>query len=270
MQDFFQDIQIMLLETLEERRIKVTVTKLKKILGTSSFMCQVQLQGMNSLKTVSGGPIEIDEIFEMWNAELVWSFLDVTLLKLIVRRLGSDVLKNMMFEYCKQLEEFRRKTTVFMLVKVFPELKSPVDFEACKEAILSLKENAKYCTLEKLEVLRKFACEKLKKFKLSEAALVLFKVSSGSVLLIWLVHNNTVDEFKHVLRECIAARVFFKENNIARLELDGEIFMPMEEVSDHCAQFFHSKCFIVPENKTNYKRRKYKDGRPITRGLGQR
>lgn len=226
MQEYFEEIQFELLNLLEEKKVKFKVFKRR----LSTYPSQVQLEGFKSLKK-AGGEDDFDEIFSLWNTDYVWSFLDVTLLEYIVKRLGSDYLKDMMRQYTYQLKEFRKKTTVFMLVKLWPHLKPPLKYEECEEVILTLKENPKKCTLEKLEVLRKHACNRLKEYKLSEVALVMFQVSPGCITLIWIVHNNTVKKFKEAFRECIAMRVFFKENNITRLELDGEVFMPMEEVN---------------------------------------
>ncbi len=222
MQSIFEQIQLKLLETFEEKKIKFKSFKR----AFSTYPSQVQLRGFNALKKASGEH-DFDILFHYWNTEYVWSFLDVTLLEHIVKRLGTDILKDMMAQYIHELKEFRKRTTVFMLMNLWQGCKSPEDYEACKKVILTLKESAKECTLEKLESLRKHACTRLqKKFVLSEAALVLFDVKPGSITLIWIVHNNTVEDFKE------AMRVFFKENNIMQLKLDGEVFMPMEEVND--------------------------------------
>lgn len=225
MQKLFEDIQFSMLNTLEEKEIKIKPFKR----SLSTYPSHVQLKAFTTLKKVSGD-IDLDDIFSIWNTELVWSFLDVTLLEHIVKRLGSDILKDKMKQYSDQLKEFRERTTVFMLMKLWPNFKPPPDYEECKTAILTLKENARKCTLEKLELLRKQACRKLQKYKLSEAALVMFDVSPGSIRLIWILHKKMVQDFKIVFRECETTGVFFKENNIIKLELDGEIF-PKEQVA---------------------------------------
>ena len=225
MQLRFEEIQHSMLDTLEKDGIKIK--RFRRSLST--YPGYVQLKAFTTLKKASGD-MDLDDIFSIWNTELVWSFLDFTLLEHIVKRLGSDNLKEKMEQYSDLLKRFRERTTVFKLIKLWPNFKPPHDYEECRTAILTLKENARECTLEKLELLRKQTCRKLQGYKLSEAALVMFDVRPGSIKLIWILHKKMVPDFKKVFRECETTGTFFKENGITKLELDGEIF-PKEQVA---------------------------------------
>lgn len=220
MQKAFEDIQFTMLNLFEENGI--VYKQLKR--AVSTYPRQVQLRGFETLKRVSG--MDFEDIFSLWNTELVWSFLDFTLLEHIVMRFGSDNLKDQMRQYSYKLQDFRKRTTVYRLIEAWPSLEPPQDYEGCEKAILTLNENARECTLEKLEVLRKRASAKLKRYNLSEAALVLFEVKPGSITLVWLLHNNTVQGFKEAFRECIAMGEFFGENNITKLVLAEEEIFP--------------------------------------------
>ena len=242
LQRIFEDIQLKLLDTLEEKGF--TFKTFKRTLST--YPPQVQLRGFRTLKKISG-PVDLDDVFHVWNTDFVWNFLDTTLLEHIISRLGSPGLQDVMSRYSDKLREFRERTTVAMLVDCWPNdgIELPEELEeACKTAVLTLSENAHECRLEKLEVLRKSTCKKLKQsFNLSEAALVMCKVKSCCILLTWIVHKNTVQYFKAAFKQSITDRVYFKENNITRLQLDGDVFMPMEEVrSVFCVLKLHGVC----------------------------
>ena len=217
MQISFENIQSDMLNLLEEKGIGYK--KFKRAVKT--YPGRVQVEYLQETK-------DLDDIFGLWNENFVWSFLDVTLLKHLVNRFGSDELKDTMRQYTKQLTEFRKRTTVYNLIKVWPSIKPPHNYDKCEEVVATLRENPEICTLEKLDALRKHACDKLKGYDLSEAALVLFRVGSGNIT--WIAHKNIVPRFKEEFNECIATGEFFNENSISKVKLDGRVFMPKEGV----------------------------------------
>ena len=227
MQSLFEKVQDDLLLILEDN--KITYQQLKRAISTYPSQVQVQLKSFKTLKKISE-EVDFEDIFSIWNREFVWSFLDVSLLEHIVKRLGDSDLQDKMREYSHRLQKFRKTTTVFTLVKLLPNLKPPDDYEACKRVIAELDENPDDCTLERLELIRKHACDQLKGYILSQVSLVLFRVKYGTITLVFIVHDNMVQSFKEAFRVCATTGEFFKENNIIRLELDGEIFTPNEEV----------------------------------------
>lgn len=212
-----------MLSIFEENGVNVKIFKR----AIKTYPGQIQLS-IDSLRTVSGSIEDIGDIFSMWNQTFVWSFLDITLLEHIVKRHGTASLQDAMRQYSFKLKDFRQRTTVSTLVKVwsYPDIPKDAKYEKCKNFILTLRENAKECTLEKLELLRKRTCKGL---VLSEAALVLFALNPGSITIIWLLPVSLVEHCKEALRKRIFSKKFYKENKITRLELDGDIF-PIEEV----------------------------------------
>ena len=176
LQKTFEELQSNTLEFFEDEGIRYK--QLKR--AVSTYPSQVQLRGFETLKTTPGE--DLKDIFKLWKREFVWSFLDITLLEHIVEKFGSDNLVATMQQYSHQLQDFRKRTTVYRLVKAWPDLMRPLqqtqDHEA-RQTVRTLNENASKCTLEKLDMLRKRFNITLKKYSLSEVALMLFEVDFG-------------------------------------------------------------------------------------------
>lgn len=223
----FEEIQENIMEILEQE--KVLFKKFKRAI--SCFPAHVQLNSFRNFKTVSGD-VEFEDIFSSWNQDVVWSFLDFTLLEGIVKRYGSIALKDSMKEYSTKLQDFRKRTLVSRLMNLWTDPNLPKEYEKCKTLILDLRVKADECTLEKLEWLRKHSCNKfLKGIPLSEAALVLFRLKPGCVCVTWIVRSDVVQNVRSALVQCVINGEYFKENNIISVMLDGEPFMSMERVS---------------------------------------
>ncbi len=194
-------------------------------ISTYPIYTPVQRKSLKSLQKES----RIRDIFGTFNDHLVWSFLDFNLLECIIRDLGSRELKGLMKAYSNKMKEFRKKTKATTLIDIWDE--SGVvhihHYKECKQLFLSLNLNPDECTLHRLDDIRTRACRLVIGYKpsLAEAALVLYKVKYGSITLIWIVHVSLVQQFKDAFRQCITG-VFFEENNITRLELDGVVFIP--------------------------------------------
>lgn len=218
------------MEELDRRGVKFKQFKR----AVCSFALNVQLNSFTSFKKVSGS-VEIEDVFNIWNKDMMWSFLDFNLLERIVKQYGTCEIKTTMKKYANWVEDFRQRTTVSRVMDLWSELwgkpNQPEEYEKCKQMIVDLNIKAAECTLEKLERLRKRSCQLLKGIPLSEAALVLFELKPGSLHLTWLVWTDVVQDFKKALIQCVNDGEYFKENNIIILELDGEHFMPMERVS---------------------------------------
>ena len=207
--------------TLEEFRITV-----------SSFPCSVQLNAVESLEIISDEK-GIEYIFRTLNHEFVWNFLDYHLLERIVKIFGSnnEKLLQLMEEYSQALSIFRSSTTVDELMDAWDEPSLPEKCEEYSKIIQTVKWDPKTQTLEELDKLRKNTSKLLQKIPLSEVALVLNHIKGGCVILTWLVSSDLVPHFKSAFAQCIAEGVYFKENDIVSLELDGDIFKSMESVS---------------------------------------
>ena len=226
LQSKFGHIQEAMMKVLTDKKIKFKEFRR----AVCSFPGNKQLNAMKSLKMISD-EMDVDYIFSILNCNFAWSFLDYYLLEGIVERFGSDREKQSMEEYSKEISIFRRRTTVYELIDAWDEPSLPEKYEECSKIIQNLEWDPKTHTLEQLDRLRKHTHRLLKEIPLSEVALVLINIKCGCVVLTWLVSSDLVPHFKSAFAQCIAEGVYFKENDIISLELDGDIFKSMESVS---------------------------------------
>lgn len=229
LQGTFEEIQQKLMATLKDQGIEVE--KFTTKISTYPTCTPVQRKSLKSLENASN----IEDIFYIWNEHFVWSFLDFTSLEYIVKRMGSNELKGLMKRYSNKMKEFREKTKVATLIDVWDSPALACDnlhhLQECKKLLMELKVDPDKCTLASLEAIRKRAArlrKGIKNLSLAEAAVVLYRLKHGSIILIWIIPINLVQQFKDAFKECIAMGAFFGENNITRLELDGDVFMPNE------------------------------------------
>ena len=221
----FQNLQIKVMETLESKDVKF-----KGLARTiKTFPGRVNLHIFKNLKKISGEEYDCDDIFQILNEKIVWTFLDFSLLEHIIRKHAVGLSAHMK-EYSKKVENFRKRTTVFQLVRVWDRIDEPAEYHECQKLIARYNKDPDNCTLEDLEVIRRRSCLLLKNTPLSQAALVLFRLKPGSITIIWIVRTELVQQFKEAFAQCIREGTYFKENNIISTELDGEIFMSMERV----------------------------------------
>ena len=210
---------------------KVSFTDIRRVISSlPRYIQRNSLNNLKSLKTVSGG-VTVEDIFSVLNENFAWSFLDYYLLERIVQKYGTEELKKTMVEYSNELSNFRRKTTVSKLMSLWYDPNLPPKYEECKEIVLRKKWDPDHFTLDKLEKLRYRTHQLLKEIPLSEAALVLYQAKYGSIVITWIVHIDLVPKFKVAFDQCVLEGVYFKENSIITVELDGEVYMSMERVS---------------------------------------
>lgn len=223
----FENIQEDFLEILEQKGIKPRA--IERTLQCSRTSLSVQINSFKHLRTASG-ELTVGDIFGMWNANVVWSFLDFQLLERLVNKYGPDI-KPSMDRYIEEVRDFMRRTTVSMLMHTWTD--GPEKNEACKKMVLDLNKDPEKCTLEELEFIRKRSRNLLKQFPLSQVALVLFCIRIGCISLTWIVRSDLVEEFKEALDQCVMNGTYFKENDIIGIELDGIHFMTKERVRQH-------------------------------------
>lgn len=227
LQSTFEKLQQKTMERLEEEGVGIKQFKR----AISSFAPNVQLKSFTSFKKVSGS-VGVEDVFSIWNQDVMWSFLDFTLLERLVMKYGSTEMKNSMRQYSNWVEDFRQRTMVSKLMEMWKVPNLPEEYEKCKKIIVDLNIRADECTLARLEHLRRHSCNKLLKgIPLSEAALVLFQLTPGCIILTWIVWADVIQKMKESLLQCINDGEYFKENSIITMVIDGETFMSMETVS---------------------------------------
>ena len=147
-----------------------------------------------------------------------WNFMNYTLLENLIRNIGDHSLKQNMKSYLSSLESFRRNTRLCDFAKHCPVVESRPSEADLKEFVLHLKLDWETCTLEQLEELKGHI---IRKFLLPSFALILKKVSHGSLIVTWLLPAQIASTLVQDL-ENTDNKGFFKEYKIECMTIDGK------------------------------------------------
>ena len=147
-----------------------------------------------------------------------WNFMNYTLLENLIRNIGDHSLKQNMKSYLSSLESFRRNTRLCDFAKHCPVVESRPSEVDLKEFVLHLKLDWETCTLEQLEELKGHI---IRKFLLPSFALILKKVSHGSLIVTWLLPAQIASTLVQDL-ENTDNKGFFKEHKIECMTIDGK------------------------------------------------
>ena len=147
-----------------------------------------------------------------------WNFMNYTLLENLIRNIRDQTLKQNMKSYLSSLESFRRNTRLCDFAKHCPVVESRPSEADLKEFVLHLKLDWETCTLEQLEELKGHI---IRKFLLPSFALILKKVSHGSLIVTWLLPAQITSTLVQDL-ENTDNKGFFKEHKIECMTIDGK------------------------------------------------
>ena len=147
-----------------------------------------------------------------------WNFMNYTLLENLIHNIGDHSLKQNMKSYLSSLESFRRNTRLCDFAKHCPVVESRPSEVDLKEFVLHLKLDWETCTLEQLEELKGHI---IRKFLLPSFALILKKVSHGSLIVTWLLPAQIASTLVQDL-ENTDNKGFFKEHKIECMTIDGK------------------------------------------------
>ena len=147
-----------------------------------------------------------------------WNFMNYTLLENLIHNIGDFSLKQKMRSYLNSLETFRRNTRLCDFAKNSPAVENRPSEADLKEFVLYLKLDWETCTLEQLEELKGHI---IRKFLLPSFALILKKVSHGSMIVTWLLPAQIATTLVQDL-ENINNKGFFKEHGIEYMTIDGK------------------------------------------------
>ena len=147
-----------------------------------------------------------------------WNFMNYTLLENLIRNIGDHSLKQNMKSYLSSLESFRRNTRLCDFAEHCPVVESRPSEADLKEFVLHLKLDWETCTLEQLEELKGHI---IRKFLLPSFALILKKVSHGSLIVTWLLPAQIASTLVQDL-ENTDNKGFFKEHKIECMTIDGK------------------------------------------------
>lgn len=155
-----------------------------------------------------------------------WTFIDFDLLECIINEHGNDKLKSDMKIYIAKLREFCESTTVYKLIKFWEPIYSPSDIP--KGFIVKLDRSARSCTVQELESLRRDTSHSISDAPLSVAAMILYEIKDGSVIVVWIIAGEVVNLLSESITQLITIKhsEFINKHKIIYLVLDGFILYP--------------------------------------------
>ena len=147
-----------------------------------------------------------------------WNFLNYTLLENLIHHLDDHALKRKMDDYLSSLKEFQCSTRLCDFAKCCLAIEKRPSEADLKKFVIDLNLEWETCTLEKLEELKGHI---IRKFLLPSFALILEKVSHGSLIITWLLPAKIVLRLMETL-ENIDTGEFCKEHRINSINVDGK------------------------------------------------
>ena len=175
----------------------------------------------------------IEGVFAILTSYL--SYLDYSLLEHIIKEFGSESLKSQMKVYARDTKKFRMNTTISSII---PHTPGRLDLQEQKKGFSTLKIKLNFdpdtMTLEDLNEQRK---QLASEFLLSEFALLMTRLSEGSVHVDWLIPKSIVSFLKQSMKDKSDSAIL--KLQILRFSIDQNVLYPpmtneeFEEVSTY-------------------------------------
>ena len=214
LEDEFNDISIRTYDKIEK---DYTVNQFKARLMTLPIKCKEEHEDF--FQQIENELEKESTINSIWiKLSKYWNFMNYTLLENLIRNIGDRSLKQNMKSYLSSLETFRRNTRLCDFAEHCPAVESRPSEADLKEFVLHLKLDWETCTLEQLEELKGHI---IRKFLLPSFALILKKVSHGSLIVTWLLPAQITSTLVQDL-ENTDNKGFFKEHKIECMTIDGK------------------------------------------------
>ena len=214
LEDEFNDISIRTYDKIEK---DYTVNQFKARLMTLPIKCKEEHEDF--FKQIENELEKESTINSIWmKLSKYWNFMNYTLLENLIRNIGDRSLKQNMKSYLSSLESFRHNTRLCDFAEHCPAIESRPSEADLKEFVLHLKLDWETCTLEQLEELKGHI---IRKFLLPSFALILKKVSHGSLIVTWLLPAQIASTLVQDL-ENTDNKGFFKEHQIECMTIDGK------------------------------------------------
>ena len=214
LEDEFNDISIRTYDKIEK---DYTVNQFKARLITLPIKCKEEHEDF--FQQIENELEKESTINSIWiKLSKYWNFMNYTLLENLIRNIGDRSLKQNMKSYLSSLETFRRNTRLCDFAEHCPAVESRPSEADLKEFVLHLKLDWETCTLEQLEELKGHI---IRKFLLPSFALILKKVSHGSLIVTWLLPAQIASTLVQDL-ENTDNKGFFKEHKIECMTIDGK------------------------------------------------
>ena len=205
------------------------------VLGTRKYMTTTHVDVQDLLHSITRLPGDLKSEHELFiekkekklsrakkiedvflTANRYWDFLNYSLLQHIIDRHASDEIKKEMKGYADEIAQFRKKTCLRVFSKVYKRKPKKAD-NHFKKLVSEHKFDWSTATLEDVEQFRNDICSEL---SLSAFSLQLAAVTTGSVVLTWLVPQPLV---AHIQKAITLSSQTMKKHHISQLTVDGFI-----------------------------------------------
>ena len=150
-----------------------------------------------------------------------WDFLNFDLLEHIIKKFGSEDLKQRMESYKCDLRSFRRSTRLCDFIDCWPVRGQSPPIAELRKFVGKVGYRWDSCTLEDLETLKGVIT---RKFFLPGFALQLGEILEGSITITWLIPVPFVKAL-HEAFETTSSK-FFVEQKIEVITIDGKVCYP--------------------------------------------
>ena len=215
LEDEFNDISIQTYDKIKEKDIDVDRFKVRLM----TLPIKYKEEHEDFFKQIENELEKESTINSIWmKLSKYWNFMNYTLLENLIRNIGDRSLKQSMKSYLSSLETFRHNTRLCDFAEHCPAVESRPSEADLKEFVLHLKLDWETCTLEQLEELKGHI---IRKFLLPSFALILKKVSHGSLIVTWLLPAQIASTLVQDL-ENTDNKGFFKEHKIECMTIDGK------------------------------------------------
>ena len=215
LEDEFMDVSIQTYDKIIEKDIDVNRFKARLM----TLPIKYKEEHEDFFKQIENELEKESTINSIWiKLSKYWNFMNYTLLENLIRNIGDRSLKQNMKSYLSSLETFRRNTRLCDFAEHCPAVESRPSEADLKEFVLHLKLDWETCTLEQLEELKGHI---IRKFLLPSFALILKKVSHGSLIVTWLLPAQITSTLVQDL-ENTDNKGFFKEHKIECMTIDGK------------------------------------------------
>ena len=149
-----------------------------------------------------------------------WNFLNFDLLKHVIKKFGSEDLKQKMKSYKCDLQWFQRVTRVCDFIDCWP-VQGEAPEADLREFVAKMKHDWNNCTLEDLDKIKGvITC----KFFIPKFALWLRNIKEGCITITWLIPASFVKELQEAIES--TSSEFFMEEKIETITVDGQECYP--------------------------------------------
>ena len=232
LEDKFDDLVLhaqedMTTNHVDVRHLRHTITRLP---------CQLKSEHSKFIQKVKDDLRRVESVEDVFLiANEYWDFLNYSLLQHIVNRHASAEVKKEMKEFAQKILAFRKETSLRGFSKANKRKPKKANDEFRK---LVSEHNIDWftATLEDVEQFRNDICSELSLFNFS---LQLAAITTGSVVIIWLVPQSLV---AHIQKAITLSSQSMRKHHVTQLTVDGFITYDGTAGNYTCTMYSSTLC----------------------------